>query len=133
MKTWIAFIRSRTKSFGYAFKGIGILFGTQVNARIHALAVVVIVALGVYLGLSMIEWAIIAICMGMVLAAEATNTAIESIVDLVSPDYHKLAGRAKDLAAGAVLLSVIFCGIAWSLIFLPKIWAMIQTSASAAP
>ncbi|MEL6132935.1 MAG: diacylglycerol kinase family protein [Bacteroidota bacterium] len=126
MKTWIAFLKSRTKSFGYAFKGIGTLFATQVNARIHALAILVIGVLGAYLGLSNMEWAIIAICMGIVLTAEAINTSIEFIVDLVSPDYHELAGKAKDLAAGAVLLSVIFCGIAWALIFLPKIWQLLQ-------
>ena len=124
MKTWVAFFRSRVRSFGYAFKGIATLFSTQTNARIHLLAVVIIVALGFYLALSLTEWAIIAVCMGVVLATEAINTAIEFMIDLVSPEHHPLAGKAKDVAAGAVLLSVILCGVAWGLIYIPKIIAL---------
>jgi diacylglycerol kinase len=119
-----AYLRARIASFGYAIKGIGILFQTQANAQIHALAVIVITALGLYLGLEFWEWCVIILCMTIVLLAEALNTALEYLVDLTSPDYHPLAGKAKDVAAGAVLLSVILCGVAWSIIFLPKIVAL---------
>lgn len=117
----MSFLKTRIKSFGYAFKGIAILFGTQVHARIHLLAILVITVLGFLLGLSAIEWCCITICIALVLTAEAINTAIEYVVDLASPDHHELAGKAKDVAAGAVLLSVIVCGIVWSIIFIPKI------------
>ncbi len=115
------FIVGRVKSFGYAFKGIYYLFRSEKNAWVHALAVVVIGIWGYFLHLAAWEWCAICISMALVLALEAMNTAIESIIDLVSPEYHELAGRAKDVAAGAVLLAVIFCGLVWAIIFLPKI------------
>ncbi|MCI4666710.1 MAG: diacylglycerol kinase family protein [Bacteroidia bacterium] len=120
----LSFIKARLKSFGYAFKGIWTLISSQTNAKIHLLAVVVITALGFYLNLSPTEWCLIILCMALVLMAEAINTAIEFLVDLVSPDYHPLAGKAKDVAAGAVLLSVLICGLVWGIIFLPKIWVL---------
>lgn len=124
MKGIVAFIKGRLKSFGYAFKGIWTLFESQTNAKIHSLAIIVIVALGLYLHLSPTEWCLIVLCMACVLMAEAINTAIEFLVDLASPDFHPLAGKAKDVAAGAVLLSVLMCGIVWGIIYLPKIWAL---------
>ena len=115
------YLTSRIKSFSYAFKGLAVLFTTQANARIHLLALIVVVVGGFYFNLSIVEWCLCSLCIGMVLAAEAMNTAIESIVDLVSPDYHPLAGRAKDVAAAAVLLTAISAAIVGGLIFLPKI------------
>jgi len=119
-----AYLIQRVRSFGYAFKGIGIFFWEQAHPKIHLLAIIVITGLGLYLDLSGDEWQRLVMCMGLVLVAEAMNTAIEYVVDLVSPDYHPLAGKAKDVAAGAVLLSVIFCGIVWGMICLPKISAL---------
>lgn len=116
------FIIGRIKSFGYAFKGIGLLFSTQKNAQVHLLALIIIVLWGFYLGLNRMEWCAICICIALVLMAEAMNTAIEFLVDLVSPDYNPLAGKIKDVAAGAVLLCVIVCGVVWGIIFLPKIF-----------
>ena len=117
----LTYIKKRLKSFTYAFKGIGILFGTQPNAQIHLVAVLVIVGLGFILNLSPTEWCLIIICMALVLLAEGMNTALEFLTDLASPDFHPLAGKAKDVAAGAVLLSVIICGIVWGIIYIPKI------------
>jgi diacylglycerol kinase (ATP) len=119
------FFGSRVRSFGYAFQGIATLFREQVNARIHLLAVALITPLGLWLGLSLPEWCDIVICMGLVITAEAFNTALEYLVDLVSPDHHALAGKAKDVGAAAVLLSVIFCAVVWALIFVPKLYAVI--------
>ncbi|MCB0844787.1 MAG: diacylglycerol kinase family protein [Bacteroidetes bacterium] len=116
-----SYLLARIHSFGYAFKGIYTLFVTQPNAQIHLLAIVVISLMGWFLGLSATEWCLIIICMAMVLMAEGINTAIEFIVDLVSPDHHPLAGKAKDVGAAAVLLSVIICGIVWGIIYIPKI------------
>lgn len=118
-------LSSRVRSFRYAFQGIANFFQTQVNARIHLLAVVLITALGLWLELSAAEWADIILCMALVMVTEAINTALEYLVDLASPDYHPLAGKAKDVAAGAVLLSVLFCAVVWGLIFLPKLWALL--------
>ncbi len=68
------------------------------------------------------KWVAVLICSGMVLAAEALNTAVEYVVDLVSPDYHILAGKAKDVAAGAVLFTAVFSGIVALLLIVDAIW-----------
>lgn len=120
-----SYLIARIKSFGYAGKGIIVLFQSQVNAQIHLVAIVLISALGVYLKLAALEWCVIAICMAIVLLAEALNTALEFLVDLVSPEYHPLAGKVKDVAAGGVLLSVIGCGVAWGIIYIPKLLALL--------
>ncbi|MDX2248978.1 MAG: diacylglycerol kinase family protein [Bacteroidia bacterium] len=122
----VAYLRSRIRSFVYAFQGIITLFRTQANAQIHLLAVILISLLGGFLNLSAIEWCIILLCMALVLVAEGINTALEFLTDLVSPDPHPLAGKAKDVAAGAVLISVIFCAVIWGIIFLPKIAALMD-------
>ena len=118
----MSYFKARIRSFTYAFRGIYLLFASQANARIHLLAVGIIVAMGVWLGLSVTEWCLIILCMALVLLAEGMNTAIEFLTDLVSPEYHPLAGKAKDAAAGAVLLSVLICGVVWGMIFLPKLY-----------
>ena len=105
MKDWV---QQRVKSFGYAFKGLFWLIKSQPNAQIHILAMLVVVATGFWLDFPAWKWCTALLCMGLVLALEATNTAIETLIDLVSPEIHPLAGRAKDVAAAAVLISAIF-------------------------
>lgn len=115
------FIEKRIKSFGYAFQGIGNFIRKEPNAWIHCTAVVVVTSLGIYYGISATEWCIVILCFGLVLMAEAFNTAIERLVDLVSPDFHPLAGTIKDVAAGAVLLGAIAAAIVGCIIFIPYI------------
>lgn len=115
------FIKKRIKSFGYAFQGIGNFIRKEPNAWIHCTAVVVVTSLGIYYGISATEWCIVILCFGLVLMAEAFNTAIERLVDLVSPDFHPLAGTIKDVAAGAVLLGAIAAAIVGCIIFIPYI------------
>jgi diacylglycerol kinase (ATP) len=81
---------------------------------------------GVLLGLSVVEWAVFAAMVVLVLAAEMVNTMIESLVDLVTQEYHPLAKVAKDVAAGIVLLTAIGSIVVALLIFLPKLLAMIK-------
>jgi len=113
--------RKRIKSFGYAFKGIVILISTQPNARIHFAALFCVTIAGFFFKLSNTEWSLIALTSATVLAAEALNTAIEFIVDLASPQYHDLAGKAKDVAAAAVLLVAFGALTVGFFIFYPKI------------
>jgi diacylglycerol kinase len=94
------------KSVPHAFRGILTLIKSENNFRIHLLAVVVVVIVGLEMDLTEGEWLAIILTMGGVLALEAVNTAIEAVVDLVSPEFHPLAKKAKDVAAGAVLLFV---------------------------
>lgn len=112
-------LKSRVLSFKYAFKGIAALF-TQPNACIHACVMVLVLAAGLWLKIAPWEWCAVAICIGGVLSAEAFNTAIEALCDKVSPDYDPLIGKAKDVAAGAVLLFVFGAIAVGLIIFLPK-------------
>lgn len=112
---------SRRAAFGHALRGIGRLLQTQTNARIHVSAIVLVCGIGMWLGLSLLEWAILSLSMGLVLCAEALNTAIEFAVDLTSPDWHALARDAKDIAAGAVLLASLTAVAVGLLIFVPKL------------
>ncbi len=118
-------LRKRLRSFRYAGAGIRRLLRED-NARIHAAAAVVAVALGAWLGLSLTEWAAVVLCIGMVLAAEAVNSAIESLCDLVSPGYDEHIKHAKDLAAGAVLLLAAAAAAVGALVFLPKLFRLIS-------
>ena len=97
----------RIKSFRYAFKGILILCGSQHNAWIHMVATVVVCFAGFYFGLTKPEWCWIVLAMMAVWTAEGFNTAFELLADAISSDYHPLVGKAKDVAAGAVLISAI--------------------------
>jgi diacylglycerol kinase len=110
-----------TRTFGFAFRGLSVLLRTQVNARIHLALTVIVVGAGLFYGLSRGEWCAVVAAIGFVWTAEGLNTAIEAVVDLVSPEYHELAGRAKDLAAGAVLCAAIAAAIIGLLIFGPRI------------
>ncbi len=111
----------RILSFGYAFKGIRELVRSQPNARIHVLAAITVVIAGIYLRVGPAEWCLLALSITSVLAAEAFNTAIEYLTDLVSPEHHPLAGKAKDAAAAAVLFTAIGAAAVGLVIFLPKL------------
>lgn len=116
----------RLQSFGFAFKGLKTLFQTQVNARIHAVAMVFVTVLGFYFKISASEWCSVIFAFALVLSAEALNTAVEFVVDLVSPQYNPLAGKAKDVAAAAVLITAMGAVAVGIIIFLPKILILLQ-------
>jgi len=117
----MSILKKRIDSFRFAFKGLADLFISQPNARIHAIATIVALILGGVLGLSKIEWCLIVLCIFAVLAAEAFNTALEYLTDLVSPEYHLLAGKTKDVAAAGVLLTAFGALIVGTIIYLPKV------------
>ena len=118
-------IKSRIKSFQYAFQGIAGLFRTEPNAHIHLALAVLALALGCFFSLSPSEWCFLALSIAMVFAAEAFNTALELLTDLVSPEYNELAGKAKDAAAAAVLFSALGAATIGLILFLPKFWALL--------
>ena len=113
--------RKRARSFGYAFEGIRTLLRDEHNSRIHLCAMIAVIAAGLLLGLTPAEWCIVALCCGIVIAAEAMNSAIEAIADLVSPERHPLVKKAKDVAAAGVLVSAMAAAAAGLIIFIPKI------------
>ncbi|MBD5217543.1 MAG: diacylglycerol kinase family protein [Bacteroidales bacterium] len=117
----INYLKGRIRSFGFAFQGIATLFRTQPNAAIHLLAAVLAVALGFCLHISALEWCVIVIIIGAVLAAEALNSAVEMLADKVSPEFSPLIKNAKDLAAAAVLFLAFTAIIIAAIIFIPRL------------
>lgn len=109
------------KRFKYAFKGIFFAFTTQTNINIHIIISVLVIIAGFIFKINRVEWLFIIFAIGLVLSAELFNTAIETLVDLVSPDYNQKAGQVKDVAAGAVLIAAFISVIIGLIVFLPKI------------
>jgi len=97
----------RVARFGHASAGLAILARSQADARLHVAAATAAIALGAWLGIPRRDWALVALAIGLVITAEALNTAIEAAVDLACPTPHPLAKTAKDVAAGAVLVAAV--------------------------
>jgi diacylglycerol kinase len=93
---------------------------------IHAIASVMVLAAGFIFDITLTEWCLLMGCIGLVVTSEIFNTAIETLTDLVSPEHNPLAGKTKDLAAGAVLVAAITAAIIGTIIFLPYLIAAIM-------
>jgi diacylglycerol kinase len=113
--------RWRLGAFQDAIRGLAILVRTQPNARFHLLAAIGAIGLSAWLRITAGEWAAITLAITMVWTAEALNTGIEFAVDLVSPEHHKLAGWAKDVAAGGVLVASVGALAIGALVFVPRL------------
>lgn len=105
------------KSFLFAIQGFRTAWRTERNIKVMIGGGACAIAVGIVLRLDLISWAIVLLCCGVVIAAELLNTAIETIVDLVSPEYHPLAGRAKDISAGAVWALCVIVALVGLLVF----------------
>jgi diacylglycerol kinase len=101
------FLAARLRSIGYALKGITILIRTQHNAWLHSVATVGVIIVGFFLHLRRLEWVAILLCIGLVWAAEALNTALELLADEVDRNHRPGIGRAKDVAAAGVLIAAV--------------------------
>lgn len=112
---------ARARSFRYAGRGVVALLRSQHNAWIHAAGSVAVVGLGFAVGLSRLEWCLVVLAMVAVWSAEAVNTAIEALCDVASPEVHPLVERAKDIAAGAVLLAAVGAVVVGLLVFGPHL------------
>ena len=108
-------------SFKYALTGIKSAFKSERNMKIHITAMILVINLGLVLKISTSEWIVSFFCFAIVISAELFNTAIEITVDLAMPKKNEEAKRAKDIAAGGVLVCAIFSAFIGILIFLPKI------------
>lgn len=106
--------------FDHAWEGIVLAVRTQRNMRFHALAAVAVVVLGAVLRVGFLELSVLFLAISLVMAMELVNTAVEAVVDMVSPEFHPLAKIAKDAAAGAVLVASIGAAIVGTLIFVPR-------------
>jgi diacylglycerol kinase len=119
---WANFITG----FSYAFSGLWYALRTQRNARVHVAAALLVIIVGIILHVSPLEFAMLFVAITGVFIAEMFNTVIEVCVDLVSPNYHPLAKIAKDMAAGAVLLSAMLAIVIALFILGPHIWMLIS-------
>jgi diacylglycerol kinase len=114
------FLIQQINSFRFALRGIYLFFKNEIHAKIHLLAVILVTFISIIFKISALEWCLVLLCFALVLTAEIINSAIENAVDLASPELHPLAEKAKDLAAGAVLIASICSVIIAILIFIPK-------------
>ena len=109
------------KSFRDAWNGIVLAVRSQRNVRVQLIVVLLVLAVGIYFSISYIEWCLAILAMGLVMGLEVMNTAIEELVNFVSPERREEARRIKDLAAGAVLLAAIAVAIVGALILISKL------------
>ncbi len=109
----------RLRSMKCALRGIAVMVGSQQNAWIHAAATLVVIVLGLVLKLSISEWCWIVLAIMSVWTAEALNTAVEFLTDVASPTFHPIAAKAKDVAAGAVLIAAVGSVVIGLLVFGP--------------
>ena len=119
---WSKFIAS----FGYAFHGLLYALRTQRNARVHITIAILAITMGIVLHISTVEFAMIFVAITGVFIAEMFNTVFELCIDLASPEYHPLAKIAKDVAAGAVLLSAMLSVVIGLFVFGPHLWVLLH-------
>ncbi len=120
------FWRARAKSFACAGRGIALLLRTQVNARIHLLATVLVIGAGFVFRIARSEWCMLAMAIGIVWIAEAANTAVEFLGNRITREHDEAIRRAKDVAAGGVLLAAITAGIIGIVILGPHAFALLS-------
>lgn len=120
-------LSARIRSFGYAVEGLRWLFRHEHNAWIHLAASTVVIGLALTLRVSLSDWRWLILSIGLVLTAEAGNTAIEQLCNLVTPGRHPVVKRIKDVAAGSVLL----CAIAAAAIGAATLWPYVATGTGA--
>jgi diacylglycerol kinase len=119
---WAKFIAG----FGYAFRGLWYALRTQRNTRVHVSIAILAILLGIVLHISAVEFAIVFVAIAGVFIAEMFNTVFELCIDMASPDYHPLAKIAKDVAAGAVLLSAMLSIVIGLFVFGPHLWELLH-------
>jgi len=120
------FWRSRVGSVQFAVRGIAELLRSHSNARIHLGATIAVIATSFLLRISAGEWAALILATGLVWTAEALNTAVELLADRITPARDEQIRRAKDVAAGAVLLASIAAAITGVLILGPHLWTRLR-------
>jgi diacylglycerol kinase (ATP) len=120
------FFSSRSRSFGYAFRGWWYVLRTQRNAWIHAGISTAVIILSMWLKLPAGDLAVLLVTIALVWAAEFFNTAIEAVVDLASPMQHPLAAVGKDVGAAAVLIAALASVGVGLLILGPPLWERVS-------
>ncbi len=117
----------RLRSIACAIQGIRLMLESQQNAWLHAAATVIVVTIGLLFRITAGEWCWLVLAIVSVWTAEALNTAFEFLTDLASPTFHPLAGKAKDVAAGAVLITAVGSILIGSLVLGPHVWHLLAS------
>jgi diacylglycerol kinase len=123
---WRDEIQNRYRSFRAALRGFGWLIVSERHFQLHLVAAVAAILLGLILGLTLVEWAVLVLTIGLVLVAEAINTAIEHTIDLTVRQIHPLARTAKDVGAAGVLIAAFISVLVGCLLFLPKLLVLLH-------
>jgi diacylglycerol kinase (ATP) len=113
-------LKSRFGSFRFALNGICLLLKNEHNSRIHLLAAIIAIIMGIIMKIDHYEWSLLIIVIGAVFLTELLNSSIESLADRIDPEWNELIMRAKDYSAAAVLISAIVAIVVGGLIFIPK-------------
>jgi diacylglycerol kinase (ATP) len=122
----VGFFASRCASFGHAFRGLAFVIRSEPNTKIHLVATLAVVGAGLYFDLSVNEWCSISLVIGLVVATEILNTAIEELVDFVSPEHNASAGRVKDIAAAAALVAAGCAAVVGVFVFGPRLLSILN-------
>lgn len=112
-------------AFSNAFAGFRSALHTERNLRLHFYIGLIVTLCGIFLHVNLIEFAILILTITMVIVSELFNTAMESVVDLASPEKHDLAKRAKDIGAASVLASAACAVVVGLIVFGPKLWVIL--------
>lgn len=113
---------NRIKSVRYAFKGAYYLIATEISLKIQFIIAILVTIAGIFFDISMIEWIVQFLAIGLVMSIEAVNTTIEEIANFIHPEFHVKIGLIKDISAGAVCIASVFASIVGLIIYLPKIF-----------
>ncbi len=114
-------LRRVVRSFGYAFEGLAFMLRSQPNFVVHLVAAALALIVAALLHLSPVEFAILVLTIGLVLVMECVNTVLETVCDLVSPDYHPMVKRAKDVSAAAVLIGAAAAVLIAAFLYVPHL------------
>ena len=117
----------RIKSFTFALNGLKVLFQEEHNARVHLFATIIVTSTGIFFNLSSLEWVALIFAIGFVITVEIINTTVENISDFISPEKNNSIKKIKDLAAGAVLISALTALTIGLVIFIPKVYILLNT------
>lgn len=120
------FMLRRWRALGHALRGVAFCFSNETHFQLQLVATLLVMLMGLLLGLSKLEWAVVGLCTALVLALEAINTAIEHLCNVLHPHYHPCIKRVKDVSAGAVLVAAMGSCIVGCIIFLPKLFSLLH-------
>jgi len=118
-------LKTRLQSFRFALNGLKSLLKYEHNSRIHSIAAIAVIILGLLMKINLTEWSLLIIVIGMVFITELLNSSLESFADSMKPEWNDMIGKAKDYSAAAVLIAAFISLVVGVIIFVPKLLNLI--------